>query len=114
MWSPTDVGIDGRFARPRTHAASGGREVFPTQCPLCGRVSSHLGGGSCCVVGVLLAMVCEPLRAGAGEPNAAGVADRGPAAGVFVLGGDVADAGVQPDAVVAVADGDELALEVAR
>jgi hypothetical protein len=58
-------------------------------------------------------MVCEPLVAGSPEADPARVADRGAAAGVFVVGGDVADAGVQPDAVVAAAHGRELAVEIA-
>ena len=33
---------------------------------------------------------------------------------MLVLWGDVADAGVEPDSVVAVADGGQLAVEVAR
>ena len=37
----------------------------------------------------------EPAGAGAGQAEPAGVADRGPAAGVFVVGRDVADAGVR-------------------
>jgi hypothetical protein len=58
-------------------------------------------------------MVCEPCLAGAGEAEPAGVADRRSAAGVLVVGGDVGDAGVQAHAVVAGADGGQLAVQIA-
>jgi len=41
-------------------------------------------------------MVCDAGLSGAAHPEPAAVADLGAAAGVFVVGGDVADAGVQP------------------
>ena len=51
-----------------------------------------MGGCGCaCVVG-------DSSPAGAGEAVAASVADRGPAAGVLIVGRDVADPGVQSDA----------------
>ena len=53
-------------------------------------------------------MVGDPQPAGAVQAGAAGLADRGPAAFVFVVGGDVADAGVQALRVVLVADDGEL------
>jgi hypothetical protein len=49
------------------------------------------------VVGTVLAMVGDALVAGAGEAEAAGVADRRAVAVVFVGRGDVADAGVEAD-----------------
>ena len=58
-------------------------------------------------------MVGQARLAGSLETEQAGAADLRSAAGVFVVGGDVADAGVQPDSVVAVADGGQLAVEVA-
>ena len=42
----------------------------------------------------LLSMVRDAGAAGTVQPGAAGLADRGPAALVLVVGGDVADAGV--------------------
>jgi hypothetical protein len=50
---------------------------------------------------------CGGRRCAGGEPRkslAAGLADLGAAAGVLIVGGDVADAGVQPDGVVVGAD----------
>jgi hypothetical protein len=44
--------------------------------------------------------VCHPRLSCRGEAVAAGLADGVAAAVVFVVGGDVADAGVQPDGVV--------------
>lgn len=51
----------------------------------------------CCLV------VCKALSAGSGQAVSAGLADRGSAAGVFVVGGGVTDGGVQPRGVVVLA-----------
>ena len=59
----------------------------------------------------LAAVVGDPQPAGAVETGSAGVADRGAAAFVFVVGGDVADPGVQALGVVLVADRGELGSE---
>ena len=53
------------------------------------------------------------LGVGAGEAVAAGLADGVAAAGVFVVGGDVADGFVQPHGVVAAVDAFGLAAQVA-
>jgi hypothetical protein len=53
-------------------------------------------------------VVGKPGVGGLGEAVAAGLPDGGAAAGVFVVGGDVADAGVQSSGVVLVLDDDEL------
>jgi hypothetical protein len=53
---------------------------------------------------VLQAMVRDAVAAGAHEPDAACAADRGAAALVLVIRGDVPDASVQPDRVVLDAD----------
>jgi hypothetical protein len=62
----------------------------------------------------LQAMVCDALSAGTVQADAAGAADRGAAAFVFVVGRDVADAGVQPDGVVLDADERELGAQNCR
>ena len=49
---------------------------------------------------LLLLTVCQACGACCGEPVAAGLADRVCPAVVFVVGGDVADAGVQAYGVV--------------
>jgi hypothetical protein len=59
-------------------------------------------------------VVGDALLARAAQPVAARLADRRPAAVVLVVGGDVADAGVQAHAVVLLADGVELARQVGR
>ncbi len=64
--------------------------------------------------GVAVCDVCEPLLTGAPEPVAAGLADIDAATGVLVVGRDVADAGVQPHAVVVAPDSSELAVQIAR
>ena len=53
-------------------------------------------------------MVRDALAAGAHEPDATRATDRGAAAFVLVVGGDVADPGVQADRVVLDADDREL------
>jgi FtsP/CotA-like multicopper oxidase with cupredoxin domain len=60
------------------------------------------------------AVVGQALLAGPGEAGAARLADGGPAALVLVVGGDVADAGVQPQVVVLLAHGLQLARQVGR
>ena len=60
----------------------------------------------------VFAMVGDTPPAGAAKALAAGLADRGPAALVLVVGGDIADAGVQAHGVVAVLGGGELAAQV--
>ena len=53
--------------------------------------------------GVVVAMVVDASFAGSGESFLAGGADGCPLAAVFLVGGDVADAGVEPHAVVVAA-----------
>jgi hypothetical protein len=48
------------------------------------------------------------------ESGASGSADSGPAAGVFILGGDIPDALVKPDRVVENANSVQLGFELAR
>ena len=57
---------------------------------------------------MVLAMPGKPLQARQLESGLACLADRRTAALVLVVGGDVADARVQPHAVVALADHGEL------
>jgi hypothetical protein len=52
----------------------------------------------------VLAMVGDAPTASPRKALAAGLADLGAAAAVLVVGGDIADAGVQPDGVVVGAD----------
>jgi hypothetical protein len=70
-------------------------------------VDGRVGGG----VG---AMVGDALQPGLLESGLACLADRWAAAGVLVVGCDVADAGVQPHAVVALLDDGELGAEDRR
>ncbi len=62
----------------------------------------------------VLAVPGKPLQAGLPESGLARLADRRAAALVLVVGGDVADAGVQPHAVVALADQRELGAQHRR
>jgi hypothetical protein len=59
-------------------------------------------------------MVGDPPQPGLLESGFAGLADLLAAAVVLVVGGDVADAGVQPDAVVVLADPGELGSQGGR
>ena len=70
-------------------------------------ISPHWAG-SWLVPVVGVAMVSEPCGAGSGEAVAAGLSDCLAAAGVFVVGCDVADAGVEAPAVVVGSDDIEL------
>ena len=65
-------------------------------------------------VDALQAMVSDPLSASTLEADAAGAADRGAAALVLFVGGDVADAGVQPHGVVLDAHHGELGAQDGR
>ena len=57
--------------------------------------------------------VFDPGCSCRGEAIAAGLADRVAVSVVFVVGGDVADAGVQPDGVVLLADLVQFEVELA-
>ena len=56
----------------------------------------------------MLPMVGETSEPGGFEAGLSGFADRSPSAFVFIVGGDIADAGVKPDAVVVAADDGEF------
>jgi hypothetical protein len=62
----------------------------------------------------VLATPGKPLQAGLFESGLAGLADRRTTALVFVVGGDIADSGVQPHAVVALPDQRELGAQPGR
>src|SRR6266516_1968175 len=63
---------------------------------------------------MVLAVPGKPLEAGLLESGLAGLADRRAAAFVLVVGGDVADAGVQPNPVVALPHDRELGAQHRR
>src|SRR5436305_6846906 len=86
----------GRLQPPKLGAGDGGRR---------GR-----GGRSLASSPILL----DALGVCSLEAGDAGAADRGAAAVVLVIGGDVADRGVQPDAVVLALDAGELGVERGR
>ena len=75
------------------------------------RGRGRCSGGCSFLVGSIL---LDPLGAGAAQPGGAGAADRRAAAVMLVIGGDVADRGVQPDGVVLAADPGELGIEGGR
>jgi hypothetical protein len=56
----------------------------------------------------------KAVESGLFEAGLAGLADGLSSSGVFVVGGDVADAGVQPDRVVVLADDGELGAQGGR
>jgi rhodanese-related sulfurtransferase len=69
---------------------------------------AHIGGLGRLALSALWSMVRDPGAAGAVQARSAGLADRGAAAFVFVVGRDVADPGVQADGVVLDADAGQL------
>ena len=56
------------------------------------------------MISLLGSTVVDPGLSGCDQPVAAGLTNGLAASGVFVLGGDVPDRGVQPDDVVGVLD----------
>ena len=62
-------------------------------------VSARMVGFS----GLVVTIVGDSLVTGSGEAVASGGSDGGSLAAVFLVGGDVADAGLQPDRVVVLA-----------
>ena len=71
------------------------------------------GGSRSLVLLGVVSTVCDAVQPRPGDSVAAGLADGFASAFVFVVGGDVADGGVQPDGVVLGPDPVELAVEFA-